>query len=185
MGKSTTARMFAEEGCPVWDADAAVHGLYAKGGGAAAPMAQVFPEAVSGGVVCRKVLKHIIRHEPDALQKIEAIVHPLVARDREAFLNRQTAPISVLDIPLLFETGAERYLDATAVVFTTDEEQRARVLARDTLDAGQFEAIKRKQMPNDEKLARADYVIETDNMDHAHEQVRAVIDDIRRNRLHA
>ncbi|GAW36344.1 dephospho-CoA kinase [Roseovarius sp. A-2] len=185
MGKSTTARMFADFGCPVWDADAAVHRLYAQRGAAVAPIARVFPEAVHEGAVCREALKHIIRQDPNALQRIEAIVHPLVACDRKAFLDAQSAPITVLDIPLLFETDAERYLDATVVVTATPEEQRARVLARGTLDAGQFKAILEKQMPDDEKRARADYVIRTDSMDHAREQVRAVIDDIRRNRLHA
>lgn len=185
MGKSTTARMFADSGCAVWDADAAVHRLYARGGAAVAPLARAFPGAVREGAICREALKRIIRKDPAALPRIEAIVHPLVACDRKAFLDAQSAPITVLDIPLLFETGAERYLDATAVVTATPEEQRARVLARGTLDAGQFEAILKKQMPDDEKRARADYVIETDSMDHARAQVRAIIEDIRRNRLHA
>lgn len=185
MGKSTTAKLFVEEGCPVWDADAAVHRLYARGGAAVAPMERALPNAVCDGAVCRNALKQIIRHDPDALQKIEEIVHPLVAEDRMAFLDKQIAPITVLDIPLLFETGTERYLDATAVVTTTPEEQRARVLARGTLDSRDYEAILRKQMPDDEKRHRADYLIETDSISHAREQVRAIIDDIRRNRLHA
>jgi len=177
--------MFADLGCAVWDADAAVHRLYAQGGAAVAPMARAFPNAVREGAICREALKRIIRQDPAALQRIEAIVHPLVAFDRKAFLEAQSAPITVLDIPLLFETGGEGNLDATLVVTATPEEQRARVLARGTLDTGQFEAILEKQMPDDEKRARADYVIETDSMDHAREQVRAVMEDIRRNRLHA
>ncbi len=185
MGKSTTAAMFADEGCPVWDADAAVHRLYSLGGSAVAPLARAFPDVVREGSVCREALKQIIRHDPAALHKIEAIVHPLVARDRQAFINVQTAPITVLDIPLLFETGAERYLDATVVVSATPEEQRARVMARGTMDAEEVEAIMQKQMPDAEKRIRADYVIETDSLDHARAQVRGVLDHIERTRLNA
>ena len=185
MGKSTTAAMFADEGCPVWDADAAVHRLYSQGGPAVALMERAFPDVVREGVVCREALKQIIRRDPGALHKIEAIVHPLVAQDRQVFIDAQTAPITVLDIPLLFETGAERYLDATVVVSTTPEEQQARVMARGTMDAGQLEAIIQKQLPDAEKRTRADYVIETDNLDHARSQVRDVLGHIKRTRLHA
>ena len=185
MGKSTTAAMFADEGCPVWDADAAVHRLYSQGGPAVALMERAFPDVVREGVVCREALKQIIRRDPGALHKIEAIVHPLVAQDRQVFIDAQTAPITVLDIPLLFETGAERYLDATVVVSTTPEEQQARVMARGTMDAGQLEAIIKKQLPDAEKRTRADYVIETDSLDHARSQVRDVLGHIKRTRLHA
>ncbi|MDA3856958.1 MAG: dephospho-CoA kinase [Roseovarius sp.] len=185
MGKSTTAIMFGEEGCPVWDADAAVHRLYSKDGAAVEPIKLAFPEAVRGGAVCRDALKKIIQRDSSAFQRIEAIVHPLVAQDRIAFLAAQTAPITVLDIPLLFETGAERYLDATAVVSATHVEQRVRVMARGTMDEAQFETIVRKQIPDAEKRSRADYVIETDTMAHARAQVRDVLDHIRRTRLHA
>ncbi len=185
MGKSTTAAMFADEGCPVWDADAAVHRLYSQGGAAVALMERAFPDVVREGVVCREALKQIIRRDPGALHKIEAIVHPLVAQDRQVFIDAQTAPITVLDIPLLFETGAERYLDATVVVSTTPEEQQARVMARGTMDAGQLKAIIQKQLPDAEKRTRADYVIETDSLDHARSQVRDVLGYIKRTRLHA
>lgn len=185
MGKSTTAAMFADEGCPVWDADAAVHRLYSQGGPAVALMERAFPDVVREGVVCREALKQIIRRDPGALHKIEAIVHPLVAQDRQVFIDAQTAPITVLDIPLLFETGAERYLDATVVVSTTPEEQQARVMARGTMDAGQLKAIIQKQLPDAEKRTRADYVIETDSLDHARSQVRDVLGHIKRTRLHA
>ena len=185
MGKSTTAAMFADEGRPVWDVDAAVHRLYSQGGPAVALMERAFPDVVREGVVCREALKQIIRRDPGALHKIEAIVHPLVAQDRQVFIDAQTAPITVLDIPLLFETGAERYLDATVVVSTTPEEQQARVMARGTMDAGQLEAIIKKQLPDAEKRTRADYVIETDSLDHARSQVRDVLGHIKRTRLHA
>lgn len=180
MGKSTTAQMFAEAGCPVWDADAAVHRLYASGGAAVVPIAEVFPDAIRDGTVCRDALKSIIQHDPEALARIEAIVHPLVAQDRAVFVDRQTADIAVFDIPLLFEIGAEQELDATVTVTTSPERQKARVLDRGTMTEDQVDAILAKQMPDAEKRARADYVIETDTLAHARAQVQAVIDDIQR-----
>jgi dephospho-CoA kinase len=185
MGKSTTARMFADAGCAVWDADAAVHRLYGEGGAAVAPIAEAFPDAVPDGMVCRDALKSIIQRDPEALARIEAIVHPLVAEDRAGFMKRQTADVTVLDIPLLFEIGAEQDLDATVTVTTSPERQKARVLERGTMTEEQVDAILAKQMPDAEKRARADYVIETDTLDHARAQVRAVLDEIRRSRDNA
>lgn len=179
MGKSTTAKMFAEEGCAVWDADAAVHRLYAKGGAAVAPMQAAFPAAIENGAVSRVALKELIAADPAALPRIEAIVHPLVAADRADFLASAPSDIAVLDIPLLFETGGETAMDAVACVIIPPEVQRERVLARNTMTEAQFEAIRAKQLPAKEKCARADYVIETDTLDHARSQVRAVIHDIR------
>lgn len=184
MGKSTTAKLFAEEGCAVWDADAAVHRLYARGGAAVGPLAHAFPEAVVEGAICRARLKEIIARDPDALARIEQIVHPLVAQDRAAFLDMQQADVTVLDIPLLFETGATGF-DAVAVASAPPEAQRARVLARGTMSPEEFEAILDRQMPDEEKRARADYVIVTDTIEHAREQVRAVLDDIRRRKADA
>ena len=184
-GKSTTARMFAEAGCAVWDADAAVHRLYSCGGAAVAPIAEAFPAAIRDGMVCRAALKEIIRDDPDALSRIEAIVHPLVAQDRVEFLRGQTARVTVLDIPLLFETGIDRELDATVTVTTSPAQQRARVMERGTMTEEQFEAIRAKQMPDAEKRARADYVIETDTLEHARQQVQAVLEDIERTGDHA
>lgn len=185
MGKSTTAGMFAEAGCAVWDADAAVHRLYSQGGAAVAPLGDAFPSAIRDGMVCRDALKHIIRDDPAAWPRIEAIVHPLVAEDRAEFLRTTRANVAVLDIPLLFETGAERYLDATVTVTTSPEQQKARVLDRGTMTQAQFEAIRAKQMPDAEKCARADYVIETDTPQHARAQVQAVLADIERKTDHA
>jgi dephospho-CoA kinase len=179
MGKSTTARLFAEEGCAVWDADAAVHRLYARGGAGVAPVAAAFPEAVVDGVVDRGRLRRIIAGDAAALARIEAIVHPLVARDRAEFVAAQEADVTVLDIPLLYETGAETGLDAVAVVSVAPEIQRDRVLARGTMSAAEFETILARQVPDAEKRARADYVIETDSMEHARAQVRAVLARIR------
>lgn len=180
MGKSTTARQFAAEGCAVWDADAAVHRLYAKDGAAVAPMALAFPEAIVEGAVSREVLKSIIARDPAALRRIEQIVHPLVAQDRARFIENATADIIVLDIPLLFENGGGARVDATVCVSVDADTQRARVMARGTMTEAQFEAILAKQMPDADKRARADYVIVTDTPEHAAGQVRAVLADIRK-----
>ena len=185
MGKSTTAKMFAEEGCAVWDADAAVHRLYAKGGAAVAPMQAAFPTAIEADAVSRAALKEIIAADPTALPRIEAIVHPLVAQDRAAFLASATSDIAVLDIPLLFETGGDATMDAVVCVTIPDAVQRDRVLARGTMTEAQFDTIRAKQMPAKEKCARSDYVIVTDTPDHARAQVRDVIRHIREKLRHA
>jgi dephospho-CoA kinase len=179
MGKSTTAAMFADEGCDLWDADAAVHRLYAKGGAAVAPMQNAFPQAVLDGAVSRARLKEIISEDPAALRRIEAIVHPLVAEDRARFIAASTADIVVLDIPLLFETGNEAQVDAIACVIVPPEVQRARVMERGTMTQAQFEAIRDKQMPAEEKCRRSDYVIRTDTLEAARKQVQDVVSDIR------
>ncbi|WP_238366357.1 dephospho-CoA kinase [Mesobacterium pallidum] len=179
MGKSTTAQMFADEGCAVWDADAAVHRLYSAGGAAVAPMQAAFPEAIVDGAVSRDALRAIIGTDPEALGRIEAIVHPLVGADRKAFRDAATADIVVFDVPLLFETGGNTGMDAVACVSVPPELQRERVLARGTMTEAQFEQIRAKQMPNDDKCARSDYVIVTDTLDHARAQVRDVVRRIR------
>ena len=185
MGKSTTAQMFAEEGCAVWDADAAVHRLYEKGGAAVAPMQTAFPTAIEDGAVSRVALKEIIAADPTTLPRIESIVHPLVAQDRATFLAEAHSDIAVLDIPLLFETGGDAAMDAVVCVTIPDAVQRDRVLARGTMNEAQFDAIRAKQMPAKEKCARSDYVIVTDTPDHARAQVRDVIRDIREKLRHA
>lgn len=180
MGKSTTARMFADEGCDVWDADAAVHRLYAPGGAAVAPMRAAFPEAVSADSVDRMALKRIIADDPSALARIEAIVHPLVAQDRATFRAAARSDIQVFDIPLLFETGGDAAMDAVVCVSVDAETQAARVLARGTMSQAQFEQIRAKQMPDAEKRARADYVVTTETLDSARAQVQAIIARIRK-----
>lgn len=185
MGKSTTAAMFADAGCAVWDADAAVHRLYAKGGAAVPAFMEVFPEAVIDGEVSRPALKTIIANDPTSLKKIEAIVHPLVGQDRAAFLENARSDIVVLDIPLIFETGGNKRMDAVACVTVSAETQQERVMARGTMTLEQFENIRSKQMPNDEKCALSDYVIETDTIEHARAQVLAIIDDIKGKLSHA
>ena len=179
MGKSTTAQMFVEEGCALWDADAAVHRLYSAGGAAVEPIRAVFPEAIVQSAVRRDVLKRIISSDPSALKRIEAIIHPLVAADRAAFCETVTADILVFDIPLLFETGGNAAMDAVACVSTPADEQRRRVMERGTMSDAQFKQIHTKQMPNDEKCARSDFVIVTDTLDHARAQVQDVVRQIR------
>lgn len=184
MGKSSTAKLFAQEGCPVWDADAAVHRLYAKGGAAVAPMAEVFPDAIIDGSVSRDVLKDYIAQSPFALKRIEAIVHPLVAQDRADFLARHPDDIVVLDVPLLFETGANEQMDYVVVVSIDEGTQRNRVMERGTMTTAQFEAIREKQTPDIDKRAGADYIILTTTPSHALQQVQEVLEDIR-NKLNA
>lgn len=180
MGKSTTAGLFAQAGCEIWDADAAVHRLYAVGGAAVAPMQQAFPAAVIDGTVSREELKQILAADPARFGQLEAIVHPLLAADRKAFRDNAKSDILVFDIPLLFETGGEAALDAVACVRVDAATQRARVLERGTMTEAQFEQILAKQMPIDEKCARADFVIETDTLEHAEAQVGAILDQIRK-----
>ena len=179
MGKSTTALMFADQGCAVWDADAAVHRLYAVGGLAVPAFRSAFPDAVVDGAISRSRLKEIIAADPTALKRIEQIVHPLVGQDRTAFLDQATADIVVLDIPLLFETGGNTRMDAVACVLTSEQIQQDRVMERGSMTQAQFETIRAKQMPAAEKAARADYVIVTDTLEHARAQVQDVVADIR------
>ncbi|GLP87155.1 dephospho-CoA kinase [Tritonibacter mobilis] len=185
MGKSTTAALFAEAGCAVWDADAAVHRLYDRGGAAVEPIGAAFPQATMSGSVDRTVLKELISNDDAVLKTIEEIVHPLVQADRKSFRAESREDILIFDIPLLFETGAEVEMDAVACVHVPPEIQRERVLARGTMTTDQFEQILAKQMPIADKLARSDYRIETDTLDHARAQVTQVIEDIRRRMPHA
>lgn len=185
MGKSTTAEMFREEGCEVWDADAAVHALYAEGGSAVRDIGARWPEAVVDNAVSRDALKQIIAKDQNALRLIEDIVHPLVRQNREDFLASAQSDIVVFDIPLLFETGAESEFDAIACVLVSAQVQKARVLARGTMTEAQFEQIQSKQMPAQEKAERSDFVIKTDTLDHARQQVKTVVATIRKQLTHA
>ena len=178
MGKSTTAQFFAEEGCAVWDADAAVHRLYSAGGVAVAPIKDAFPEAVTDEFVSREKLKEILRQRPDALKDIERIVHPLVAQDRADFLRDSESDIGVFDIPLLFETGADQSMHATVCVTIDAKTQKARVMARGKMTEQDFQTIMAKQMPDAEKREKADYVVVTDSVDHARAQVQAIVREI-------
>ena len=184
MGKSTTAALFAEAGVPVWDADAAVHRLYGPGGAAVRPLGRLWPAAVTEGSILREELKRWIARDASALKRIEAVVHPLVAEDRARFLCETDSDIVVLDVPLLYETGGEAQMDAVAVVTAPSRIQRARVLARPGMTEPDFEAMLAKQMPDAEKRARADYVIETTTLDAARQEVHKILRDIR-GRRHA
>lgn len=180
MGKSTTAKLFAEAGCAVWDADAAVHRMYSKGGAAVAALAEALPDAVVDGEVSRDQLKKMIGRDAEVLKTLEKIVHPLVGEDRAQFIKKATADIVVLDIPLLFETGGNRAMDAVVCVSVSPEIQKERVMARGTMTAEQFEQIRAKQMPNDEKCAQSDFVVVTDTLEHAREQVNDIVTTIRK-----
>ena len=185
MGKSTTAAMFRDEGVPVWDADATVHKLYAKGGPAVALIGQEFPDAIVDGAVDRDQLKQIIAKDATTLQKLEAIVHPLVAADRAVFLDTNKAELVVFDVPLLFETGADTWLDSVLVVTCPPEVQAKRVLDRGTMSSDQFQMILSRQMPDAEKRARADHVIETLTLDATRAAVRNLIAELKTRQSHA
>ena len=176
MGKSTTAKLFAEAGVPVYDADAAVHQLYE--GEAAPAIEAAFPGTTMGGKVDRAKLSARVVHDPVAIKQLEQIVHPMLGASRQKFFadaESAKAPVVVLDIPLLFETGGEKRVDAIVVVSTSPELQRERVLARGTMDEAKLDAIIAKQMPDAEKRKRADFVVDTS---HGLEPVRAQIKDI-------
>jgi dephospho-CoA kinase len=180
MGKSTTAAMFAAEGVPVWDADAAVHRLYAAGQAGAVAIGARYPLAIGAdGEVDRARLRAMIADDPPVLNWLNAVIHPLTAADRARFLDDHAgANIVLLDIPLLFETGADALCDAVLVVTTPPEVQRARVLARG-MGAAEFRQILARQMPDAEKRARADHVIETINTDQTRAAVRALLQQLR------
>ncbi|EAR53042.1 Dephospho-CoA kinase [Oceanicola granulosus HTCC2516] len=179
MGKSTTAAMFRDEGLPVWDADTAVHRLYARGGAAVGPIATAFPAAIRDDAVSREALKELIAQDATVLAEIEALVHPLVLADRNRFLAETETQISVCDIPLLYETGADATMDSVAVVTVPLEVQKQRVLARPDMTEAHFQAILARQMPDAEKRRRADHIIETLTLEGAKAQVVALIAELR------
>lgn len=177
MGKSTTAKFFAEEGVPVHDADAVVHRLYE--GEAVAPIEAAFPGSTRGGKVDRAKLGERVLGDPAALKKLEAIVHPLVAAARERFLAeaaRSGAEVAVLDIPLLYETGGEARCDAVVVVTAPAEMQRARVFERPGMSEEKLAAITAKQLPDAQKRARADFIVDSgQGFAAARQQVREIL----------
>ena len=183
MGKSTTTALFAELGAMVWNADDAVHRLYARGGAAVGPVSEAFPGVVAEGAVDRARLAEALGRDDAAFRRLEGIVHPLVAQGRLADLEAaRTAGVAlaVLDIPLLFETGGDSAVDAVVVVTADPEVQAARVLARPGMTQDRFEAILARQMPDAEKRVRADFVIDTgQGLEAARDQVRAIVDRVR------
>lgn len=182
MGKSATAGMFAEEGIPVSESDAVVHRLYAKGGAAVVPVARAFPDVVSDGGIDRQKLVRHLSHKPEDFARLEAIVHPLVRAEQEKFLDdarRSKVPLAVLDIPLLFETGRDRDVDRIVVVSAPADIQRARVLARPGMTEEKFAGILARQLPDAEKRARADFIVDSARgFDHARTEVRRIIAEL-------
>ena len=181
MGKSTTAQMFRDAGIAVLDSDRLVHNLYC--GEAVAPIAVAFPGVVVNGVVDRAALGARVLNDPAAMEKLEAIVHPLVWAARDAFIEERAAQgdwVVVYDVPLLFETGADRSVDAIVVVTASPETQKSRVLSRPGMTMDKFDAFVARQTPDSEKRARADFIVDTDaGLDAARAQVRHIIDTLR------
>ena len=179
MGKSETAKLFAGLGVPVYDADAAVHTLYERGGAAVAKIADAFPGSVKNGQVDRGELARQVGADASAFARLEAIVHPLAADAERAFVAKAKAggaQLVVLDIPLLFETGGQARMDAVVVVSAPQEVQRTRVLAREGMTEDRLDGILARQMPDAEKRAQADFVVETGNgLDHAFAQVKKIV----------
>jgi dephospho-CoA kinase len=176
MGKSTTAKLFAEAGVPVYDADATVHMLYE--GEAAPSIEAAFPGTTVDGKVDRARLSARVVHDPAAMRQLEQIVHPMLGASRQKFLHdaeQSGASVAVVDVPLLFETGGEKRVDAVVVVTTTPEIQRQRILARDNMTGEKLDAILARQLSDAEKRQRADFVVDTS---HGLDPVRARIRDI-------
>lgn len=179
MGKSTTAGFFLSAGIAVWDADAAVHRIYAPDGAAFEPVAKLVPAAATDQGLSREAMKQAITSDPNLLGRIEEIVHPLVAADRIAFSRTSPGDLLVFDIPLLFEKGTEAEMDATLLVTAPPRLQRSRVLARANMTEDQFNMILSRQMPDAEKRSRATHIIETLSLGSVSAQVTALIDYIR------
>lgn len=183
MGKSTTAAMFREAGIPVYDADAAVHDLYDVGGAAVGPVGEAFPGVVKDGRVDREELRQRVLGQPDALKRLNAIVHPLVGLDRVGFLKQAEADGCdwvVFDVPLLFETGGHANVDAIVVVSAPPDMQRERVLARPGMTPDRLDAILAQQMADADKRARAHYVVDTGRgLEAAREQVAEIVAKLR------
>jgi dephospho-CoA kinase len=176
MGKSTTAKLFAEAGVPVYDADATVHKIYE--GEAVPAIEAAFPGTTAEGRVDRNRLSAQVVHDPAAIRKLEQIVHPMLGASRQKFLHdaeQSGAPVVVVDVPLLYETGGEQRVDAVVVVTTTPEIQRQRILARDNMTSEKLDAMLARQLPDAEKRKRADFVVDTS---HGLDPVRVRIRDI-------
>lgn len=180
MGKSTTAKLFAEAGVPVYDADAAVHEIYE--GEAAPAIEAAFPGTTVDGRVDRARLSAQVVHNPAAMKQLEQIVHPMLGASRQKFFEDAKAagaPVVVVDVPLLFETGGEKRVDAVVVVTTTPEAQRERVRARGTMDDAKLDAILARQLPDAEKRNRADFIVDTSHgLDPVRERIRDILAEV-------
>lgn len=182
MGKSTTAKLFAEAGVPVYDADATVHQIYE--GEAAPAIETAFPGTTVDGKVDRARLSAKVVHDPAAMKRLEEIVHPMLRAHHQKFLDdaeRSGAAVAVIDVPLLFETGGEKRVDAVVVVTTSPEIQRQRILARENMTAEKLDVILSRQMPDEEKRKRADFVVDTSHgLDPVRERIRDILDQVAR-----
>ena len=182
MGKSTTAGLFREAGVPVQDADQVVAELYAQGGAAVGPVGEAFPGVVRDGAIDREALSQRVLGDREALSRLEAIVHPLVRAERARFLARAEAggaKVAVLEVQLLYEVGAHEDTDAVVVVSAPEDQQRQRALARPRMSAERLEQILARQMPDADKRARADFVIDTGRgIEAAREQVKSVLEKV-------
>jgi dephospho-CoA kinase len=180
MGKSTTAKMFAEAGVPVYDADATVHRLYE--GEAAAAIEAAFPGTTANGKVDRALLSPRVVHDAEAMKRLESIVHPMLRAHHQKFLDdaeKSGAPVAVVDVPLLYETGGESRVDAVVVVTTAPDVQRERILARDGMTPEKLDAILAKQLPDAEKRRRADFIVDTSHgLDPVRIRVREILDQV-------
>lgn len=182
MGKSTTAKLFAEAGVPVYDADATVHQIYESE--AAPAIETAFPGTTVDGKVDRARLSAKVVHDPAAMKRLEEIVHPMLRAHHQKFLDdaeRSGAAVAVIDVPLLFETGGEKRVDAVVVVTTSPEIQRQRILARENMTAEKLDVILSRQMPDEEKRKRADFVVDTSHgLDPVRERIRDILDQVAR-----
>jgi dephospho-CoA kinase len=178
MGKSTTAKLFAEAGVPVYDADATVHKIYE--GEAVPAIEAAFPGTTADGKVDRAKLAAKVVHDPAAMKQLEAIVHPMLRAYHQKFLDdaeKSGATVAVVDVPLLFETGGDKRVDAVVVVTTSPETQRERILARGTMTSEALDSILARQMPDEEKRRRADFIVDTSHgLDPVRERIRDILD---------
>ena len=179
MGKTTTGKVFEKLGCAVWDADKTTHKLYSKGGKAVTAVAKLFPSSVENGSISRSKLKTLLQNDPDKLRDLEKAVHPLVFEDRQNFQNNTKKEILVFDIPLLFETGADREMHKTVCVFTSYENQFKRLKNRSNGGEEYFKELLSKQMPSNEKCEKADYLIETRTLNLVEKRVKEILKEIK------
>ena len=180
MGKSTTSALFSERGCIIWDADLTVHRAYGIGGAAVEPFSKILPQVIVKQQINREKLRQVISEDESILPRIEAIIHPLVRRDRQNFISANPSSILVFDIPLLFELNAQGDFDAVACVFIEPKVQKERVMARPGMTKSYFDMILEKQLPASEKAARSDYVINTATPRTATIAVDTILKNIRR-----
>jgi dephospho-CoA kinase len=188
MGKTTTAEMFRDEGIAVWDADAAVHELYSSHEATIEQIAEIAPAAVGHKGVSREILRNLLQADKNLFPKLEKIVHPAIRMHRDAFLDKCRElglKFAVVDIPLLFETNAQNWLDGVLVVTIDEATQHERVMGRKGMTKEALKMISDKQMPDHEKRSRADFVIETKTLDHVRKEVQHIIEEINGNVLNA